>query len=211
VLDASGTERAVLAGLSMGAGYALQVAATHPDRVQGAILIGPSVDLDAPAGAGPGRDFDRELDRYEGWDRYNAGYWRADWPGFTEFFFDQMFNEPHSTKPFEDMVGWALETDPEVIVAAEYAPYIDPPDAWATADEPPARAVIRRVTCPTLVIHGDHDRISHPKVGRRLAKLLGARLVMLKGAGHAPLARDPVKVNLLMREFVGSLEGRIDR
>ncbi len=65
--------------------------------------------------------------------------------------------------------------------------------------------VIRRVTCPTLVIHGDRDLISSPKVGRRLAKLLGARLVMLEGAGHAPLGRDPVKVNLLIRDFVRSL------
>ena len=53
------------------------------------------------------------------------------------------------------MVGWALETDPEVIIAAEYAPYMDPPDGWAGPDEAPARAVIRRVTCPTLVIHGE--------------------------------------------------------
>ncbi len=205
VLDASGTDRAVVAGMSMGAGYALQVAATHPERVLGAILIGASIDVDAAAGAGPGPDFERELDRYEGWDRYNANHWRADWPGFTEFFFEQVFNEPHSTKPIEDMVGWALETDPDVIVAAEYAPYIDPPDGWAAADEPPARAVIRRVTCPTLVIHGDRDQISSPKVGRRLAKLLGARLVVLKGSGHAPLGRDPVKVNLLIRDFVRSL------
>ena len=28
---------------------------------------------------------------------------------------------------------------------------------------------------------------------------------MLKGAGHAPLGRDPVKVNLLIRDFVASL------
>jgi pimeloyl-ACP methyl ester carboxylesterase len=205
VLDASGTDRAVVAGLSMGAGYALQVAATHPDRVLGAILIGASIDLDAVAWTGPGAEFERELDRYEGWDRYNANHWRADWPGFTEFFFGQVFSEPHSTKPIEDMVGWALETDPEVILAAEYARYIDPPAGWVSADEPPALAVIRRVTCPTLVIHGDQDRISSPKVGRRLAKLLGARLVMLKGSGHAPMGRDPVKVNLLMREFVASV------
>ena len=134
VLDASGTERAVVAGLSMGAGYALQVAATHPERVAGRRPHRRQHRRSTPpAGAGPGPDFERELDRYEGWDRYNANHWRADWPGFTEFFFEQVFTEPHSTKPIEDMVGWALETDPEVIVAAEYAPYIDPPDGWAAS------------------------------------------------------------------------------
>ena len=30
---------------------------------------------------------------------------------------------------------------------------------------------------------------------------------LLEGAGHAPHARDPVKVNLLIREFVESLGG----
>src|SRR5689334_21891591 len=43
VLDASGTDRAVVAGFSMGAGYALRTAAEHPDRVLGAVLLGPSV------------------------------------------------------------------------------------------------------------------------------------------------------------------------
>ena len=34
-------------------------------------------------------------------------------PGFLEFFFAQMFTEPHSTKQIEDCVGWGLETDAE--------------------------------------------------------------------------------------------------
>ena len=33
------------------------------------------------------------------------------------------------------------------------------------------------------------------------------RLVTLAGSGHLPQARDPVKVNLLIREFVESLGG----
>ncbi len=90
--------------------------------------------------------------------RYNANHWRADWPGFAAFFFDQVFSEPHSTKPIEDMVDWALETDPEVMVAAEYAPYIDPPDAWTASGEPP-------VLCgdpPGRVPDARHPRRSRP-------------------------------------------------
>jgi pimeloyl-ACP methyl ester carboxylesterase len=40
VLDEVGVDRAVIAGLSMGAGYALHMAADHPDRVLGAVFIG---------------------------------------------------------------------------------------------------------------------------------------------------------------------------
>ena len=52
-----------------------------------------------------------------------------------------------------------------------------------------------------LVIHGRNDRIRPHDSGEALAELTGGALVTLEGAGHIPLARDPVKVNLLMRDF----------
>jgi hypothetical protein len=39
--------------------------------------------------------------------------------------------------------------------------------------------------------------------GAELADQLGGRLVLLEGAGHAPHARDPVKVNTAVAEFAG--------
>ena len=62
-----------------------------------------------PRGALP--PLDKELDTDEGWAKYNRYYWLKDYRGFLEFFFSQMFNEPHSTKPIEDCVGWGLDTD----------------------------------------------------------------------------------------------------
>ena len=55
------------------------------------------------------------------------------------------------------------------------------------------------------MIHGDDDEISPLRRGEALAEATGGRLVVLEGAGHIPMARDPVKVNLLIREFAGSL------
>lgn len=205
VLDASGTRQAVLAGLSMGAGYALQLAASHPARVRGLVLIGPTVNLVGPD-HGPSVDFDAVRDRNVGWAKYNAAYWRRDWPGFAWFFFGQVFTEAHSTKQVEDMVGWAVETDPETMVVLEHDPYMDPPPGLVVPDgEPSALAFIRRIDQPTLVIHGTKDVISPFETGRRLAELLDGRLEGLDGSGHAPLARDPVKVNLLIRDFVRAL------
>ena len=66
-----------------------------------------------PSGRRPGRSpsaWGEELDTDEGWAKYNRHYWLKDYKGFLEFFFSQMFNEPHSTKPIEDAVGWGLET-----------------------------------------------------------------------------------------------------
>ena len=69
----------------------------------------------------------------------------------------------------------------------------------------PGASYIQRVRCPSLVIHGDDDHISHVSGARRLAEGLGAEFVVVGGGGHAPLARDPVKVNLLMRDFIDGL------
>ena len=35
-----------------------------------------------------------------------------------------------------------------------------------------------------------------------LAELTGGDYVLLEGSGHLPIARDPVKINLLLRDFV---------
>ncbi len=49
VLEATGTDRAVLVALSMAASWALDLAANHADRVHGTVLIGPTVPLGDPA------------------------------------------------------------------------------------------------------------------------------------------------------------------
>lgn len=47
-------------------------------------------------------------------------------------------------------------------------------------------AEVRRVTAPTLVIHGDHDPMIHPTGGRATADAIpGARLRTIPGMGHA--------------------------
>ena len=49
VLDRTGTDRAVVAGASMGAHTAARLALEHPERVAGLVLITPAFDPDAPA------------------------------------------------------------------------------------------------------------------------------------------------------------------
>ena len=109
VMDATATEHAVLVSLSRGAERALLLAANHPERVSAAVFIGPAVPLTEGRGSLP---FDEELDTDEGWAKYNAHYWRRDYRGFLEFFFSQVFTEPHSTKQIEDCVGWASRRRP---------------------------------------------------------------------------------------------------
>jgi pimeloyl-ACP methyl ester carboxylesterase/predicted glycosyltransferase len=194
VLDATETERAFVVGHSMGARRALLLAADHPARVEGAVFIAPALPLAAQTPrARAVSSFDQELETYEGWAKYNRHHWLNNFPDFLLFFFSQIFTEPHSTKQIEDSVGWALQTTPETLIATQLAP---------AQDEAAIRELAGRVSCPVLVIHGREDAVRSHDSGAALAELTGGTFVSLEGSGHSPHARDPVKVNLLLRDFV---------
>jgi pimeloyl-ACP methyl ester carboxylesterase len=194
VMDATETERAVIVGLSLGSHRGLILAAEHPERLNGAVYIGPNY----PGGGEPLVErtvysWEDELDTDEDWAKYNKYVWLSDYRGFLEFFFSRMFTEPHSTKAIEDCVGWGLETTGETLVTAQYAAGLGPEEA---------RELAGRVRCPVLVIHGTGDGITSVTRGIALAEATGGELVVLEGAGHGPHVRDPVKVNLLLRDFI---------
>lgn len=197
VMDATGTERAVLVSLSLGAQRALLLAADRPARVIGAVFIGPALPLTPPAGGRGTWDFSERLDTEAGWAKYNSHYWRRDYPGFLDFFFAECFSEPHSTKPTEDAVTWGLETDPESLIITHFAPRLNSRDD--------VLGQCARIRCPVLVIHGSDDRIQPQAKGLELARLTGGRLLTIDGAGHIPNVRDPVRVNLALRDFIRRL------
>ncbi len=195
VLDAAGVERAVVVGFSSGSAPALILGGEHPERVAGLVFIGTSLPLSPPPAArAPSlASFWDEVSEHEGWSKYNASYWRSDYPDFVEFFFSEVFSEPHSTKQIEDCVGWALETSGELLVTDARAESLTTERSLELAS---------RVVCPVLAIHGTQDRISPLHRSEVITAATGGTLVALDGSGHAPHARDPVKVNRLVRDFV---------
>ena len=193
VMDATGTEKAVIVSLSLGAQRALILADEHPERVEAAVFICPAVPLGRPVAGRVAFPFDEELDGEEGWAKYNRHYWLRDYQGFLEFFFSQMFTEPHSTKPIEDCVGWGLETTADTLVATQYGKALD---------EDEVRRICASIRCPVVVIQGSDDAITGAGRGIALAEASGGELALLQGSGHGPHVRDPVKVNLLLRNLV---------
>ena len=153
VMDATDTAEAVVVSLSMGSMWSLKLAANHPNRVLGQVFIGPSLPITPPAAARAGIEdaFWAEHDGHQGWDKYNAHYWKTNYEDFAEFFFSECFPEPHSTKQREDCVGWATETQAKFLVAEAKVEDVD---------HEKVLELCSRVTSPVLVIHGDHDRIS---------------------------------------------------
>jgi pimeloyl-ACP methyl ester carboxylesterase/predicted glycosyltransferase len=197
VLDATGTGRAVVVGLSMGGPRAAALAAGHPDRVLGAVLVAPAIEpLDAEARPEDSISwFTEEPRAADGWGLYNQHVWRRDYRSFVDFFWRAVFTEPHSTKAIEDATGWALETDPEVLIATVLAAQ------WAPSRDELA-AGLKSIRCPVLLVHGTDDEVISADRSREIADLTGGDLLLLDGAGHCPQARDPVVVNRALLDFI---------
>ena len=140
--------------------------------------------------------FHEVIDTYRGWAKYNSHYWRRDYDDFVRFFARKCLNEPHSTKQIEDFIGWALETDADTL--------IDTVDGLRLSREEPWADRLPRVHCPTLTLHGDVDVVRPYAQGEALARATGGALVTMKGSGHLPEGRDPVRVNRLLFDFLSA-------
>lgn len=195
VLDAIGIDKAAIVSASQGGSWGLVLAAEVPERIPAAVFIAP----DLPFGPGhPDQEranqlFDEKLEEHDGWLKWNRHYWRADWPGFLEFFFSNCFTEPDSRSEIDHFFEMGMETDPDTIIATIQAPGLD---------ESTAERLAASIRIPTLVIHGDHDAITPLHRGKTLARLGGAEMVVLSGSGHEPQCRVPERVNGMLDEFL---------
>jgi pimeloyl-ACP methyl ester carboxylesterase len=201
VMDATGTQRAVIIGLCTdGVWPAVRFAAANPERVVGIVAFSVGVPLltaPKPHYVAAGATFDQELPTYDGWAKMNRHHWRADYADWAQFFFGQIVSEPHSTKTIEDAIEWALDASVESMVAKAVVDF--------PLDRETVEATCRSMTCPLLIVHGTHDTCQSPERAQRLAELTGAPLVLVEGADHLIPGRHPVLANLLIRDFIKSL------
>lgn len=187
VLDATGTDRAVVVACSLATHWMLRLAAEHPDRVLGAVASGTNLPLGAPD---PHFDMGPFAD---------PEYWRTHYEAFLRFFFSHVWSEPHSENLIESCVATGLQTTGDTLI-----------DTVGTNRMSQGEAIelIHRTRCPWLVIHGDEDKVQPHARAERLAQETRGRLVTLAGAGHCSGNRDPVRFNLLVREFADEVLGR---
>ncbi|MGQ0465604.1 MAG: alpha/beta fold hydrolase [Sporichthyaceae bacterium] len=189
VLDATGTDRAILLASSGGTRRTLTFAREHPARCSGVVLVGPytPLTLDPPD---------------PGW---VAAFVGGDHHRFLDVFMAAAFNEPHSSKAIEDGVAWGRETTMAVLGAAVVGDEMMNPDLFADPAYMAAyREACARVTCPVLIVQGDVDLLTPESGAHQLAAAIGenASVVVVEGGGHRQDVRDPVKFGHLVREFV---------
>lgn len=200
VMDAADVPAAVLVGLSSSSGPMVVFASEHPTRVLGLVFVAPAAPI-GDEGRFAEIRFEERLATDERWAKENIHFWRRDYRGYLEFFFSEAFPEAHSTKQREDGVDWGLETDPETLAATKRAP--------PTVDAGTFTQMCASIGAPALVIQGTAERLTHVTQGIALADTIpGARLVLVENSGHMLNARDPVRINLLIRDFIRTLRGR---
>lgn len=171
LLDVLGYDRAHLIGVSMGGMIAQTVAAHHPGRVATLTSImsntgAPRIGRPAPstwwrlATAKPPRSRDEAMDADVKMFRHIGSH------GFS---FDEDWVREKSG------IDW--DRDPRPFGVARQLAGI-----FASGDR---TGEIRQIDAPTLVIHGDRDRMVHPSGGAATARAIpGARLETIVGMGH---------------------------
>ena len=180
VLDAVGAERTALVGISAAAMTVLRLAAEQPQRVTHVITAGGFADS-LPS--------DEKLAQRLKMEGELLG---SDWPAYLDWFMSTIFSEPHSTKAYEDGVHYGWATSAEWLGACR--------NAWVGND---VRDLARRITCPTLVIHGDGDRRVPPAKGQEIHALVpGSKMLTVAGGGHVTAVRDAVLFNRTLHEFI---------
>jgi pimeloyl-ACP methyl ester carboxylesterase len=195
VMDAVDAQQAVLIGASFGSLIVSLMAAHHPERVTAAVLIGTVATIGTGNPYMTPQHFSTPQQQYDGWNKYNRDYWLTNYADFAEFFINQMFSEPHSSKQIEDALAWASETDGCVLGRTVEARTIAP-----ACDV--SEAMYRAIHCPVLIIHGDDDRIQPYARSVKVAEVTGAELINIAGGGHNPLGRFPAKCNALIIDFL---------
>ena len=193
VLDATDTDRAMLASISPRAPLALALAVEHPERVQAVAFITPQLWVE--------REFLRPFtagrrDSYDGYDKFNPSYWKRDYPGFVEWFAATLFPHPHSTRQIEELVRHALETDGETLIAATIG--------FEMYERSEALRLAAEIRCPVLVTQNGGGAFWAKECSGPLATASGGKLHVFENLGPGIAARWPVAMNLVLREFFES-------
>jgi pimeloyl-ACP methyl ester carboxylesterase len=191
--DALDIDHPVLVGTSSGGWVALMTAIRHPSRVAGLVLdsVMPGQAEERLAiferlGGAEAREIAR---RY--WDGETTDEIREAWTRVCLPLYSQRPGGDPDGENRLRRIRWNHEVLDHFrhVLAGRF-------DPWSR---------IGRVTCPTLVLAGEHDPVATVPAARRLAEALTnvtARLYVLPDAGHGVFREVPDQSFALLRSFV---------
>ena len=169
VMDAAGSSRAAVIGVSEGAPMSILFAATYPERVAALVLLG-------------------------GFPRVT---WAPDYPwGLTEEQYqEELEGDLKLFGPRDEAIKSIIEVLGEK--AAPFVDYYRRSGSpgvlralSAMNKEIDVRDVLPAIQAPTLLIHGEKDHLPVDGARYMAERIPGARLIELPGAGHVPWDED---------------------
>lgn len=190
LMDRLGIERAAVVGHSTGGGIAMQLALSHPHRIERLVLVDSATIGGARRSVSAGKRLRHVLFLLTPLMLHPARMRRAalrsalhDPALLTEDVLDGYF------RPMR-MRGHLRGLSQHVRDRGGENP-IDPHD----------------ITQPTLILWGEHDRVVPLSTGQALAQRIpDARFELIRSAGHLPLEEQPETCNRLLLEFLGAPE-----
>jgi pimeloyl-ACP methyl ester carboxylesterase len=188
VLDAAGSERPALLGISEGGPMSISFAATYPERVSSLIIYGSSPRFSSSEDFLPER---REFfERVRRDTRSIVEHWGEG--RSLELFWPSVAGNEGMRRAFG---LWERASASPAMVSAVFA-------AWWEIDVTDVLGVIR---VPTLVLHRTGDRVLPVEAGRYLANAIpDARLVEQPGVDHMVLADTEPLVGEIERFLTGT-------
>jgi 3-oxoadipate enol-lactonase len=178
--------RAHVAGFSMGGYIAQTLAVCRPELVERLVLI-------CTGTGGPGfRQTPQET----------TSAWAAN-AGRTPPEFAR------ATMPLSFRPGWTDEHPDEFeSLLADRLEYPTPPECWraqydACLDWAARVTAVEEISAPTLIVHGDADRVVPYENGVELARRIeGSRFEAFSGAGHLLFLESPDRLNPMVASFL---------
>jgi pimeloyl-ACP methyl ester carboxylesterase len=187
VMDAAGSERAALFGISEGGPMSALLAATHPERVTALVLYG-AMGRTTEAADYPWASPAEAL--RESAAAFIAPFWGQQAEGMVELFAPSLADDPQTVE-FTARMERSAASPAMVLQIFEMFLDID------------VRSILPTVHVPTLVLHRRGDRVVNRRAGEELAaQIPSARYVELPGIDHLPWAGDSEAVLGEIEEFL---------
>jgi pimeloyl-ACP methyl ester carboxylesterase len=186
VVDFLGAERAIVGGLSMGAGIAARFAAAHPERTAGLVLTALP-----PGASGGSRQQSWAFAFADALDRDGTAVAGARYAWGPESGLDERAGKLVQLG-FVEHAAHALAHTLRALLAVQ----------------PGAEALGRTLAplgIPTLLLVGDHDPVSLGSTRQLAVVLEAAELVVVPGAGHAVNLEARDAVSAALRAFASRL------
>lgn len=174
----------------MGGGHAIGLAARHPERVRGLVLVDHSPQP-MPEGATRARRLTSTRDdRFD--DRAAAlAYLKRTSPGYSDHVYEGRLEHAFRATDGGGLV-WRSDRD---ALARIFQHGLPAAERWAE---------LERVRCPTLVVRGTRSQVLDERTARRMVDATHGRLLELD-AGHNIALDRPHELASAIVELAGSL------